>query len=75
MKKVSMLDGEQEKNYTSSLLKGGKSVFGKYYDAEMITELKRLAVDPYNSRVSRDSIRPLWNQTLRLRKVMTLKSY
>lgn len=68
---------EGKKNDKSSLLKRGEimqreSVFGKYTDAEMLSQLKRIALDPCSSKVSQDSIRPLFNQTLRLRKVMTL---
>ncbi|KAL3826093.1 hypothetical protein ACJIZ3_022122 [Penstemon smallii] len=49
------------------------SIFGKYSEADMITELKRLAVDPCSPQFARDNIRPLWNQIIRLRTVMVLK--
>ncbi|XP_016466267.1 uncharacterized protein LOC107789017 [Nicotiana tabacum] len=50
----------------------GKLIFGRYSDAEMLTQLKKLALDPCDSNVSRQGIRPLWNQMLRVRDVMAL---
>lgn len=60
-----------------SLCKGSKnmkesSVFGKFSDAEMVAQLKALALDPCNSEYSKSKIRPLWNQTIRLRKAMAM---
>ncbi|KAL3640718.1 hypothetical protein CASFOL_015686 [Castilleja foliolosa] len=46
------------------------SIFGKFSEAEIISQLKELAVDPYRPR---ENIQALWNQILKLRKVMVLK--
>ncbi|PIN24882.1 hypothetical protein CDL12_02396 [Handroanthus impetiginosus] len=57
----------------SSKVKGNEqrnSIFGRYSEAEMITQLKDLALDPCRPR---DDIQPLCHQILRLRKVMILK--
>lgn len=51
---------------------GPKSVFGKYSNAEMVAQLKVMALDPCNSEFSPTNIRPLWNQTIRVRKAMAL---
>lgn len=50
----------------------GKLIFGRYSDAEMVAQLKKLALDPCDSNVSHQGIRPLWNQMLRVRDVMAL---
>ncbi|KAK4418968.1 AT-rich interactive domain-containing protein 1 [Sesamum alatum] len=39
----------------------------------MLAQLKRLALDPCRPQFARDNIKPLWNQILRLRKVMVYK--
>lgn len=49
----------------------GKLVFGSYSDAEMLAQLKRLALYPCNSLL-RQKDGPLWNQMLRVRDAMTL---
>lgn len=49
----------------------GKLVFGRYSDAEMLAQLKRLALYPCNSAV-RQKDPPLWNQMLRVRDAMTI---
>ncbi|GFP86252.1 AT-rich interactive domain-containing protein 2 [Phtheirospermum japonicum] len=46
------------------------SIFGKFSEAEIISQLKALAVDPCRPR---DNTQALWNQILKLRKVMVLK--
>ena len=48
-----------------------KSVFGRYSDAEMLAQLKRLALNPCASAL-RQIDPPLWNQMLKLRDAMTL---
>ncbi|KAI3474429.1 hypothetical protein Pfo_029290 [Paulownia fortunei] len=70
--------GKGKKNANASFSKGVEdvqrnSVFGRYSEAEMIAQLKGLALDPCRPQVARDNIQPLWNQILRLRKVMVLK--
>lgn len=75
---MSVLRGvKAEKNDKVCLPKGGnvvegKSVFGKYDDSEMLFQLKALALNHCEPGVSRDSIRPLWDQTLQVRKLMAL---
>lgn len=48
------------------------SIFGRYSEAEMISLLKGLALDPCSPQFALDKIRPLFNQILRLRKVINL---
>ncbi|XP_074366727.1 uncharacterized protein LOC141707453 [Apium graveolens] len=48
-----------------------KYVFGKYAEKEMLTKLKVLALNHDRPGVTHDSIRPLWDQTLRVREVMS----
>lgn len=48
-----------------------KYVFGKYTEKEMLTKLKALALDYGKPGVTIDSFRPLWDQTLRVREVMS----
>lgn len=48
-----------------------KYVFGKYEEKEMLTKLKVLALNHDKPGVTHDSIRPLRDQTLRVRKVMS----
>lgn len=50
----------------------GKLIFGRYSDAEMLAKMKILALDPCDPNVSRQKIRPLWNQMLKVRDVMAL---
>lgn len=49
----------------------GKLVFGRYSDAEMLAQLKRLSLYPCNSAL-RQKDPPLWNQMLRVRDAMTI---
>ncbi|KAK1398288.1 ELM2 domain-containing protein [Heracleum sosnowskyi] len=49
----------------------GKYVFGKYAEKETLTKLKVLALNHDNPGVTRDSVRPLCDQTLRVREVMS----
>ncbi|XP_022852213.1 uncharacterized protein LOC111373858 isoform X2 [Olea europaea var. sylvestris] len=46
------------------------SIFGKYSEAEMLSQLNILALDPCKQKISLDKIQPLCDQILRLRKVM-----
>ncbi|XP_059667924.1 uncharacterized protein LOC132313249 [Cornus florida] len=67
----------QEKENNTSLCRGGVieprlSIFGKFADLEMLSWIRRLALDPCNSGISMAKIRPLWNQTLKVRKIMEL---
>lgn len=48
------------------------SIFGKYSEAEMLSQLNILALDPCKQKFSLDKIQPLCDQILRLRKVMVL---
>lgn len=69
--------GKEGKIVTVSLYKGDKvmeenSVFGKYSDAELVAQLKVLALDPCNSKFSKNKIQPLWKQTISVRKAITL---
>ncbi|KAK2966134.1 hypothetical protein RJ640_018387 [Escallonia rubra] len=77
MKRTVLKSKTEAKKEKASLPKGGgtverKSLFGRYADSEMLSQLKGLALDPCRPDVSRDSIRPLWNQTLKVREVMGL---
>lgn len=70
--------GKGKKIAKASLSKGIENVqqnliFGRYSEAEMLVQLKRLALDPCRPQFARDNIKPLWDQILRLRKVMVLK--
>ncbi|KAG8376994.1 hypothetical protein BUALT_Bualt09G0122100 [Buddleja alternifolia] len=70
--------GNGKKNAVVSLSEGVEnvqrnSVFGRYSEAEMIAQLKELALDPCRPQFAQDNIQPLWNQILRLRKVMVLE--
>ncbi|PHT38040.1 hypothetical protein CQW23_21613 [Capsicum baccatum] len=49
-----------------------KLIFGRYSDAEMLAKLKILALDPCDPNVSRQKIRPFWNQMLKVRDAMAL---
>lgn len=49
-----------------------KSIFGRYSNAELLGQLKRLARNPCDAEFSHDKIVPLWNQTLQVRRVMAL---
>lgn len=48
-----------------------KYIFGKYTEKDMLTKLRALALDYGKPGVTIDSIRPLWDQTLRVREVMS----
>ncbi|KAL8146503.1 hypothetical protein AgCh_004290 [Apium graveolens] len=48
-----------------------KYVFGKYTEKEMLRKVKALALDYGKPGFTIDSIRPLWDQTLRVREVMS----
>lgn len=78
MSNVNMDSNKQAKNDEVSLLKGGGmrrlSVFGKHSDLDMVSWIKGLALDPCSSVASPSSIRPLWNQTIKVRKLMALSS-
>lgn len=64
----------------SSTRKGAKtmeknsSLFGRYSDAELVSQLKVLALDPCHPDNSR-TIQPLWNQIIRVRKAMALNDH
>lgn len=66
---MTALEGVKE---GGSIEEQGKLIFGRYSDAEMLAQLKTLALDPCDSNVSRQKIRPLWNQMLRVRDAMAL---
>lgn len=70
--------GKGTKNAKASFSRGiedvrRNSLFGRYSEAEMIAQLKGLALDPCRPQFAQDNIQPLWNQILRLRKVMVLE--
>lgn len=52
-----------------------KYLFGKYEEKEMLTKLKFLALNHDKPGITPNSIRPLWDQTLRVREVMALTNY
>ncbi|KAL2509886.1 uncharacterized protein Fot_33533 [Forsythia ovata] len=71
--------GEGKKNGKAPLCKDKdidvvqiNSIFGRYSEPEMLVRLKGLALDPCKQEFSRNKIQSLWNQILRLRKVMVL---
>lgn len=66
---MAALEGVKEEG--SVIEEQGKLVFGRYSDAEMLAQLKRLALNPCDSAL-RQKDRPLWNQMLRVRDAMTL---
>ena len=75
--KLSARRGGRNSNSEDYLREAGKvmkesSVFGQYSDAELVAQLKGLALDPCNSEYSQSKIRPLWNQTIRVRKAMAM---
>ncbi|XP_027066247.2 uncharacterized protein [Coffea arabica] len=75
--KLSARRGGRNSNSEDSLREAGKvmkesSVFGQYSDAELVAQLKGLALDPCNSEYSQSKIRPLWTQTIRVRKAMAM---
>lgn len=49
------------------------SIFGRYSEAEMVAQLKALAMDPCRPQLAQDNFQPLSNQIVMLRKVMFLK--
>ncbi|XP_019186179.1 PREDICTED: AT-rich interactive domain-containing protein 2-like isoform X2 [Ipomoea nil] len=49
-----------------------KSLFGKYSDAEMLVQLRRIALDPCDPEVTPKNVRSLFSQTLRVREVLSL---
>ncbi|CAA0836311.1 DNA GYRASE B3 [Striga hermonthica] len=49
------------------------SMFGKYSEAEIVSKLKAIAVDPSNPQFARDNIQAFRNQIVKFRKVMVLK--
>ncbi|KAF5940927.1 hypothetical protein HYC85_022094 [Camellia sinensis] len=74
---IEMDSDRRKKNDKASLPNVGgvgqtKSAFGKYSDSDMLSWIKRLALDPCTSGPSQSTIRPLWNQTMKVRKVMAL---
>lgn len=52
-----------------------KYVFGKYAEKELLTKLKALALYHDKPGVTPNSIRSLWDQTLRVREVMALTNF
>ncbi|GAA0155305.1 hypothetical protein LIER_13064 [Lithospermum erythrorhizon] len=64
--------GRKEKNELLSQENEEKSVFGRYSNAEMLVQLKRLAQNPCDAEFSHDKILPLFNQSLFMRRVMAL---
>ncbi|KAF7144989.1 hypothetical protein RHSIM_Rhsim04G0166100 [Rhododendron simsii] len=74
--KIKMDCDKQEKIDKAYLLEGGGmrrlSVFGKYSDLDMLLWIKGLALDPCSSGASPRSVRSLWNQNIKVRKVMAL---
>ena len=52
-----------------------KFVFGKYPEKEWLMKLKALAVNHHTPGITSNSIRPLWDQTLRVREVMALTNF
>lgn len=74
--KIKMDCNKQEKIDKAYLLEGGGirrlSVFGKYSDLDMLLWIKGLALDPCSSGASPSSVRSLWNQNIKVRKVMAL---
>lgn len=52
-----------------------KYVFGKYVEKELLKKLKALALYHDKPGVTPNSIRPLWDQTLRVREVMALTNF
>ncbi|CAH9147751.1 unnamed protein product [Cuscuta epithymum] len=55
-----------------SSLESRGSVFGKYSDADMLFKLKRIALDPCDPKASFGKSGSLLNQTLRVRKVLSI---
>nr|GMD43382.1 AT-rich interactive domain-containing protein 2-like [Ipomoea batatas] len=49
-----------------------KCLFGKYSDAEMLVQLRRIALDPCDPEVTLKNVGSLFSQTLRVREVLSL---
>lgn len=67
---MAALEGVKEGG--SNIEEQEKLIFGRYSDAEMLAKLKILALDPCDPNVSRQKIRPFWNQMLKVRDAMAL---